>query len=158
MTPLTRFRPHPSRGAASLAWLLGATLLVLAAIGRARGREVDTLGEQLREHDDPDSLVVVSLGGDGVMAGTATAAGKVDGGLLGHVLLSGAQPVFEDGVHDLRQASGGVAVELVDSKGRVVEKVELDPPLGDSETEEPATPRWERVFLTVARALAARVR
>ena len=31
MTPLTRFRPHPSRGAASLAWLLGATLLVLAA-------------------------------------------------------------------------------------------------------------------------------
>jgi len=173
---------HGSRhGAVGLAWLLSAVLLALSAALSAAprpGRDVDALSEELgravlaelqqhepaRENDDPDSLVVVSLGAQGLMAGTATADGRIVDGCIGHVILSGAEPMLTDGVHDLRHAKTGTAVELVDQRGRVVANVPLDPPLdglggadeGTAGAEE--NPKWERVFLTVARALAARLR
>lgn len=146
--------------------ILGVLVVALAA---APGVELTTSNVQLRraavaalaEHEparkaDPESLVCLSLSKDAVLAGTALVSSEDESGTLGFAYLSEAAGDVPAGPYALVLQRSGIAVDLVDARGRVVLSVTLDPPFPGQQGQQGA-PAWPAVFLTVSRWIAAKL-
>ena len=170
MSPRARpASPGFARGVLLLPVVVAGVLLALVSFGKPALGDLEALNLQLgravleelqrdesvREGDDPGSLIVVALGAQGLLAGTATNTPQesADDWVIGHVLLNGAAPTFPDGIYELRFASSGSIVDLLDALGQVVASAPVEQPLGTLNELS-----WERAFLSIARVMARRLR
>jgi hypothetical protein len=147
--------------------ILGAGLVLIASFAVAAGIELTAHNVQLRRaaltaletHEparkaDPESLVLFSFSKEAVLAGTAMGTSADGGGTLGFAYLSVSAGDIAEGVYELQLQRSGIAVDLVDVRGRVVGSVTLDPPFPGSQQQDRL---WPAVFLTIARWLAPRL-
>ena len=128
--------------------------MVHAALRRALIAAFEELEREPAGRTDLASLTAVSLGDERVLAGVALNP-PVEELKLGYVMLLGGSESIPDGTYELRGPTAAVAVDLVDSAGRVVATIPLDLPFPAANSSDG---RWQRVFLTVARWLSQRLR
>lgn len=132
----------------------GEVLVVHAQLRRVLLAELEENEGAARA--DFSSLTVASLGDARVLAGVAQSP-MGEELKVGFVLLLGGSETVPDGVYEVRGPTSAVAVDLVDSAGKVVATIPLDLPFSDGGTSANVE-RWQRVLLTVARWLAPRLR